>query len=286
MKLPNITPPQPFSIAIVALSVKSLSLNEFAAKLDAFMLKAHKNSAKLVVLPEISIAPIIDAMKQDFFKATTFLESEIQKLAKHYSLYICGGSGIYEVNKKIYNQSFLATPDGKIIYQPKINIIELEKQLGRTGGNTIKIITTPFAKMAICVCYDIEFPEVTRKIILEGVDLILVPSYTSDQFGKNRVQFCAQARTIENHIYIASSCLVGTEGSELTAEGFGCASLYSPIDQGFNHNGIVAKTEDNQEDILIVTVDLPKLYQLRNNCSTSPFQDYKSLSNRHISIEH
>ena len=184
---------------------------------------------------------------------------------------------------------FINLSDGvfeNIIYQPKINLIESEKVEGFTGGENITIIQTPFAKLAICVCYDIEFPEIVRKIVLEGVDLILNPSYTVDQYGEKRVQYCAQARTIENHIYVAKSCLVGIDGSEVTSIGFGKSALYAPIDYGFCNNGIIAETgQSTVEELLLVDVDFEKLQQLRQKNSTNPLKDYQILKLDSINIK-
>lgn len=240
----------------------------------------------MVVLPEISFTPILTAIGNDMVKATLFLEAEIKKMAKYYSLYICGGSGIYDINGKIYNQSFLVVPNGDIIYQPKINLTEGEKRRGLIAGYEIQIITTPFVKMAICTCYDIEFPELVRKIVLEDVDLILTPAHTESQFGKHRVQFCAQARAIENHIYVASASLVGNNGPAPFITGTGRSVIYSPIDNGFNPNGIVAQGEHEKEYLLITNVDIGKLHTLRKNCSTSPLLDYKTFIKQQIKFKY
>ena len=273
-------------LAIFSLSVSSLTTSAFSNKLCETVVESKKRGAQLLLLPEFSMAPILNCMNSDTIKATHFLEAEIKKLAIKYNLYICGGSGIYRINDKLYNQSFLVNPEGNIIYQPKINLIESEKVEGFTGGENITIIQTPFAKLAICVCYDIEFPEIVRKIVLEGVDLILNPSYTVDQYGEKRVQYCAQARTIENHIYVAKSCLVGIDGSEVTSIGFGKSALYAPIDYGFCNNGIIAETgQSTVEELLLVDVDFEKLQQLRQKNSTNPLKDYQILKLDSINIK-
>lgn len=275
-----------FHLAIVSLSVNSLKIDEFSAYLDHLVKQAKQQQASLVLFPEFSIAPIIEAMKGDLIAATQWLEDKIKVLAVLHKLYICGGSGAYLINEKLYNQAFLINPTGQVIYQPKINLIESEKTDHFTGGNYIHIFNTPFVKFAICICYDIEFPELTRELALQGVDLILNPSYTVDQFGENRVRYCAQARTVENHIYVAKSCLVGRNGHSSTPEGFGKSALYSPIDHGFMADGIIAETKHSQtEELLIVEVDLKKLDALRQQSSTSPINDHKKLKSREITIE-
>lgn len=275
-----------FKIGILSLSIKPLSVDKFFQKLWCFAEQAKYANSKLMLLPEISYTPIITAMNDDILKATSLLEEEIKKIASYYSLYICGGSGLYKINKKIYNQSFFATQDGAIVYQTKVNLTESEKQHGIVEGNKIKIITTPFAKIAICICYDIEFPELVRKMVLAGVDLILIPTHTETQFGKHRVQFCAQARAIENHIFIASASLVGKNGPPSRPTGSGRSVLYSPIDNGFTSNGILVQSKHNQECLLLANVNLQQLNELRKNCSTSPLRDYQSFSNRQMQLEY
>lgn len=275
-----------FKIAILSLSIKPLNVDKFCQKLWSFAKQAKIADSKIMLLPEISYTPIITAMNNDILKATSFLESEIKKIAMHYALYICGGSGLYNINEKIYNQSFFATPDGTLIYQTKVNLTESEKQQGIVEGDKIKIITTPFVKLAICICYDIEFPELVRKMVLAGVDLILIPTHTETQFGKHRVQFCAQARAIENHIFVASASLVGKNGPPSRPTGAGRSVLYSPIDNGFTSTGILVQSRHNQEHLLLADIDINQLCELRKNCSTSPLRDYKSFSSRHMQLEY
>ena len=270
--------PASFALALVSLSVASISKTNFADKLKAFINEAKEKSARLVLLPEYSIAPILEEMEGNTVNATAFIEKELKKLAVQYSIYICGGTGVYLENNKLYNKSFLVNPTGTLIYQSKINLIESEKAEGFSGGQQVQILVTPFVKMAICVCYDIEFPELVRQIVLQNVDLILNPSYTVDQFGSQRVQYCAQARAIENHIYIAKTCLVGNKGHMYSPCGFGKSALYSPIDHGFDVMGTVAETTANAEEILVVEVNLPMLYKLRQQSSTSPLKDYLNLN--------
>lgn len=264
-----------FNLAIISLSVKSLTLSDFSNLLEKFVKESKEKGASLILFPEFSIAPILGAMDGDAIEATYFLEQEIKKLAELYSIYICGGTGAYLIEGLKYNQALFVNPKGEVIYQPKINLILSEKADEYCGGSQIKIITTPFAKLAILVCYDIEFPELVRQAVLAGARLILNPSYTIDQYGEKRVQFCAQARTIENHIYVAKSCLVGEDGYAETPYGFGKSALYTPIDYGFNKEGIAAETSSSTgQEVLLVKVDFDKLNILKNKASTAPLEDY------------
>lgn len=274
-----------FRLGLVSLSVESISILNFEKKLETFVASAKNYEIDLIVFPEFSIAPILSSVSDDALRATKLLEHTIQNLANKYKLYICGGSGLFDISGKIYNQSFICSPKGMVIYQPKINLIESEKAAGYEFGLKLNIIETSFVKFAICMCYDIEFPELVRKAALNGVDLILTPSYTVDEYGAMRVHHCAQARAIENHIFIAKSCLVGQNGHKETPCGFGASALYAPIDHGFSKTGIVSKSKANIEDILIAEVDLLELKKLRSQSSTSPLKDSIKLEERKITLE-
>jgi predicted amidohydrolase len=275
-----------FKIAIVSLSVQSIDLETFANYLEDLVCDAKSLSTDIILFPEFSIAPILTVMSDDLFRATAFLEEKLIVLAKRYQIYICGGSGVYLIEHILYNQSFFINLHGDVLYQPKINVIEREKQANFVGGEHVTIIQTPFINLAICFCYDIEFPEHVRSLVLASADLILNPSYTIDQYGENRVQYCAQVRAVENHIYVAKSCLVGAGGNLQTAHGFGASAFYTPIDLGFPANGILKSSNITTEPgVVYVGVSLSMLHQLRQTNSTNPLSDYLKLVNRELTLK-
>ncbi|MDA0711273.1 MAG: nitrilase, partial [bacterium] len=64
---------------------------------------------------------------------------------------------------KIYNVSHLFTPMGNVYTQDKLHITPSERSNGDIEpGHGIKIFDTPLARIAIQICYDIEFPEIAR----------------------------------------------------------------------------------------------------------------------------
>ncbi len=63
--------------------------------------------------------------------------------------------------------------------------------------------------MAIQICYDIEFPELTRIAAERGAQIIFVPFCTDERYAYLRVRYCAQARCVENHVYVAIAGSVG-----------------------------------------------------------------------------
>jgi predicted amidohydrolase len=59
------------------------------------------------------------------------------------------------------------------------------------------------------ICYDVEFPELSRLMADQGMNILFVPFLTDTQNGYTRVKHCAQARAIENECYVAIAGCVG-----------------------------------------------------------------------------
>ncbi len=77
-------------------------------------------------------------------------------------------------------------------------------------------------RVALAVCYDIEFPEVARALTLKGADAILVPTANPTGFDTVPLRL-VPARAEENAVCIAYANLAGAEGS-VTFGGLSCIS--------------------------------------------------------------
>ena len=77
------------------------------------------------------------------------------------------------------------------------------------GGDELKIFDTDVGKIGILVCFDVEFPELSRLLVDRGMQILFVPFLTDTKNGYLRVRRCAQARAIENECYVAISGSVG-----------------------------------------------------------------------------
>jgi predicted amidohydrolase len=89
-----------------------------------------------------------------------------------------------------------------ILHQTKFSIGELQAE---TQSRPL----TPTAENRIMICYDVEFPELSRLMADQGMNILFVPFLTDTQNGYTRVKHCAQARAIENECYVAIAGCVG-----------------------------------------------------------------------------
>lgn len=76
-------------------------------------------------------------------------------------------------------------------------------------GDTPVVIDTPFGRLGIAVCYDLRFPELFRRLVEEGAEILAVPSAFTAITGKAHWEILVRARAIENLAYVAAAAQGG-----------------------------------------------------------------------------
>ncbi|MDD5300212.1 MAG: carbon-nitrogen hydrolase family protein [Gallionella sp.] len=196
------------------------------------------------------------------------------EMAREYRFYLIAGSHLNLRDGLLYNSAFLFSPQGEMFMQDKIHRTRMERERWDTaGGDKLHLFQTDYGAIAILICYDIEFPELARQVCEAGADIIFVPSFTGDRQGNLRVRYCAQARTVENQVYVAMTGTVGSLPVEGLGMQYGQASIMTPSDFSFPRDGIAAEGVINTEQIVVADVDLDVLARNRRNGSTIPLRD-------------
>jgi predicted amidohydrolase len=112
-------------------------------------------------------------------------------------------------DEHVYNVGFLCKRDGTNEMYRKIHITPNEVFHWELQADTIQTFDTDCGKIGIVICYDVEFPELSRLMADQGMNILFVPFLTDTQNGYTRVKHCAQARAIENECYVAIAGCVG-----------------------------------------------------------------------------
>jgi predicted amidohydrolase len=171
------------------------------------------------------------------------------------------GSGADDVGG-VRNTAFVFFPDGSLVRHVKTHIFPAEAQWGTVEGDRLAPFRTGEFGVGVSVCYETEIPEVVTVLARQGADLVISPSYTFTEAGFWRVRHCAQARAIENQVYVVHCPTVGDPGAPLSP-GWGRASVLSPCDTGFPADGVLAEAATNSEDVVTATLDLSALRENR-----------------------
>lgn len=133
---------------------------------------------------------------------------------------------------------------------------------------------TPYGRVAVVICYDVEFPEVVRIARAKGAELIFVPYNTDLPSGHVRVRACAQARAIENHVYVVTAGVCGALAHAAGTDVHHAESaIFTPSDLGFARDGIAAIAPVNQETLLVAELDLAQLRRTERVGSVRTWHD-------------
>lgn len=245
----------------------------WVSQLQSQVRVASEKGAKLILFPEYVTASLL-GIKNDWQVWDKLWQDSITRFAKEYQLLVVGGTHLITTKEGLRNRCLLAWPDGSIDFQDKLQPTPWEYRWNLPRTNQVKVFRHEGTVLAVPICYDVEFPEGVRVAVAAGAEILLVPSWTDDEHGFWRVRHCAQARCIENVVYVAHAPLVGgiKELSEFE-EASGSAGILTPCDIDFPKKGIAAEGAWNKTDTIIADLDIKGLRQLRTTGTVTPWAD-------------
>jgi predicted amidohydrolase/GNAT superfamily N-acetyltransferase len=258
-------------------------LDEVMEQAEFFIDSVSGYRSDFALFPEFFNAPLMadhnhlstaEAIRE-LAKYTTEFVQRFSKLAISYNINIITGSMPEMVGDHLHNVGYLCRRDGSTERYEKLHITPDEgKVWGMVGGNQIKAFDTDCGKIGVLICYDSEFPELSRILADEGMDILFVPFLTDTQNGFSRVRHCAQARAIENECYVAIAGSVGNlpKVSNMDIQ-YAQSMVFTPCDFAFPTDGVKAAATQNTEMILIADVDIDLLRELNQFGSVRNLKD-------------
>ncbi|HPB78380.1 MAG TPA: carbon-nitrogen hydrolase family protein [Bacteroidales bacterium] len=259
------------------------NLEEVMQQAEYFIDAVSGYKSDFALFPEFFNAPLMSEYNhlseaEAIRKLAGYTEAFVRrfsKLAISYNINIITGSMPEIVNNNLYNVGYLCKRDGGVERYEKLHITPDEAKVwGMQGGNKIQSFKTDCGKVGILICYDVEFPEVSRILANEGIDILFVPFLTDTQNGYARVRNCAHARAIENECYVAIAGCVGNLPKVHNMDiQYAQSVVFTPCDFAFPTNGIKAEATPNTEMILIADVDIDLLRELNQFGSVRNLRD-------------
>jgi predicted amidohydrolase/GNAT superfamily N-acetyltransferase len=283
--------------------VKKAALKKKVVRLGLiqWQMRSYKNITSLLQQAEYFIDAVSGyrsdfALFPEFFNAPLMAQNNhlgeaeaIRELAKHtdeivqrfsnfsisYNINIVAGSMPELRDGKLYNVGYLCKRNGTVERYEKLHVTPDEAKIwGMQGGSELKVFDTDCGKVGVLICYDSEFPELSRLLADEGMDILFVPFLTDTQNGYSRVRNCSQARAIENECYVAIAGSVGNLPNVHNMDmQFAQSMVFTPCDFAFPTNGIKAEATPNTEMILIADVNIDLLRELHEFGSVRNLKD-------------
>lgn len=263
-------------------------LEELMQQAEFFIDAVSGYRSDFALFPEFFNAPLMaennhlpesEAIRE-LAKHTGDIVRKFSELAISYNINVITGSMPEIRNDLLYNVGYLCKRDGTTERYEKLHVTPDEAKVwGMQGGSKLHTFDTDCGKIGILICYDSEFPELSRILANEGMDILFIPFLTDTQNGYSRVRHCAQARAIENECYVAIAGSVGNLPKVHNMDiQYAQSMVFTPCDFSFPANGIKAEATTNTEMILIADVDIDLLRELNQ------FGSVRNLRDRRLDI--
>jgi predicted amidohydrolase len=201
----------------LGLTVGQTGTNRAAAR-DAIVSAAGRG-AQVVVLPELTPSGyVFDSVAE----ARALAEpadgptvTEWGKLAAEHDLTIVGGFCELGDLGQVLNSAVVVDGTGTRVVYRKAHLWDAEPDFFTPGTGTPPVVTTPWGRLAVMVCYDLEFPEWVRAAALAGADLLAAPTnWPAEPVppGERPMMVVnVQAAAAANRMFIAAADRCGTE---------------------------------------------------------------------------
>lgn len=203
--------------------------------LEYLEIAVKQHFAELVIYPETVTTGFMPNMPlHEFYKMVEPIEGETTQIvceaAKKLKVHVV--LPVYEKGEEenvIYNSSILIDSNGKVlgVYR-KTHPFPTERVGGggwTTPGNKAEVFKTRLGKIGMIICYDGDFPELSRVLALKGAEIIVRPSALLRSY--DIWSLTNHARAYDNHVYMIAVNSVGADAGGNYY--FGNSMIISPI---------------------------------------------------------
>jgi len=140
---------------------------------------AVEHGSQVVVLPELvtsgySFATAAEARAAGMTRNDSIFDDWIAAAAG--AAVVIGGFAEVDEAGTMFNSAVLLDPAGGRTFYRKTHLWDREKSVFAPGNELPPVVPTQFGAIGLLICYDMEFPELTRHLALAGADLLAVPA--------------------------------------------------------------------------------------------------------------
>ena len=195
--------------------------------------------AEFIVLPE-NFA-FLGNEKERLRQAETIAKKSAKSLsvwAEEFGVFLLAGGYPYPAgDNKVYNRAEVYNPNGEVISRyDKVHLFDVdlsdqeqyrESDMVKPGSNkTVVCEINHSFRAGLSICYDIRFPELYRKLVTEGANLLTIPAAFTKPTGEAHWEVLLRARAIENTSYVIAPAQTGLHGDKRKT--YGHAMIIDP----------------------------------------------------------
>jgi predicted amidohydrolase len=193
-----------------------LDINANLLRLEAQAIEASAQGAALLVFPEMFLTGYnigAQAARNLAQACDGPAALKIADIAQEAGIAILYGYPELSHDDQVYNAVQLIDAQGarRCNYRKTHLYGELDNAMFSAGDEHFPVVEFGGWQLGFLICYDVEFPENTRRLALAGADLILVPTANMAPYDFV-AEVTVRARAFENQCYLAYANYCGSEG--------------------------------------------------------------------------
>lgn len=243
-----------FIVAALQFAILKGNVESNIRKVDNLGSSLDTSTSKLVVLPEMWPYGFDYARLREHALRAPQILNQMVKWALSWNAILIGSIAELIEDGGIVNRAYVIDPSGKILgFYDKIHLFSPHgEHLYFTRGSHILIVSSPLGRIGVIICYDLRFPELSRRIAIEGADILCVPAL----WPSVRVEhwrLLLRARAIENQIFVVGCNGCGETGNIIYP---GASAVIDPW-------GEVLQEGDNTEGVISATVSIKAVEKAR-----------------------
>ncbi len=234
-----------------------------AAAEDALR-RAASGGADMAVLPEMWDCPYENRFFFEYGEPEGGpVFTKMSALARELGMYIVAGSIPETEDGRVYNTCFVFGRDGEFLAKHrKVHLFDIDvpgqicfKESDTfSPGEQITTFDTEYCKVGVGICYDIRFPEMFRKMTLDGCLLAVLPGAFNMTTGPAHWEMSVRMRALDNQMYVAGCAPARDHDAFYRAFGNSCVA--DPW------GTVVAKTNENP-GVIFADIDFAQIRKIR-----------------------
>ncbi|MGA9410936.1 MAG: carbon-nitrogen hydrolase family protein [Roseobacter sp.] len=254
----------PFAIAGIQMHVAALNSNVEAMRHRIDIVMARFPWTQMVLFSELAPYGPLDQFAQPF---PNDVLAQFQEDARRYGIWLIPGS-MFEKKPdgRIFNTAVVINPQGEIVTQYSKMFPFRPYEAGISAGTDFCIFDVPdVGRFGLSICYDIWFPETTRQLTSQGVEVLLNPVLTGTT-DRDAELAIARATAAQFQCYVFAV-------NGLAAGGVGKSIVVDP-------SAMVLHQSGGQEDMFPIEIDLDVVRRQRETGLKGLGQVLKSFRDR------
>lgn len=251
----------PLTLALYQCAPMPLDVPANLQRLETAAQQAAQGGADVLVCPEMfltgyNIGPA--AVRQLAQAANGDYAQAVADIARRHAIALLYGYPELDEKGTVFNAAQWISAQGErcLNYRKTHLYGALDKSQFSPGMPAAGCVDLKGWRVGVLICYDVEFPENTRRLALGGAELIAVPTANMPEFDFVSSTMIP-VRAYENQVYVAYANYVGAEGEVHYG---GLSTIAAP-------DGALLAQAGREETLVFATLMAPQLAAARLHCT-------------------